>query len=80
VPYVFGTLDKLKRPWTDIDRRLSAAMMTYWTNFATTGDPNGSGVPAWPAFSAARPTLLRIGDRIEPMEPLPQQRMELFTP
>jgi para-nitrobenzyl esterase len=80
VPYVFGTLDKLKRPWTDVDRRLSATMMTYWTNFATTGDPNGSGVPAWPAFSAARPTLLRIGDRIEPMEPLPQQRMELFTP
>jgi para-nitrobenzyl esterase len=55
-------------------------MMTYWTNFATTGDPNGSGVPAWPTFSAARPTLLRIGDRIAPMEPLPQQRMELFTP
>jgi para-nitrobenzyl esterase len=80
VPYVFGTLDKLKRPWTDADRRLSATMMSYWTNFATTGDPNGSGVPVWPAFSATRPTLLRIGDRIEPMEPLPQQRMELFTP
>jgi para-nitrobenzyl esterase len=80
VPYVFGTLDKLKRPWTDVDRRLSATMMSYWTNFATTGDPNGSGLPVWPAFSATRPTLLRIGDRIEPMEPLPQQRMELFTP
>jgi len=80
VPYVFGTLDKLKRPWTEVDRRLSATMMTYWANFATTGDPNGSGVPAWPAFSATRPTLLRIGDRIEPMEPLPQQRMELFAP
>jgi len=79
VPYVFGTLDKLKRPWTDVDRRLSATMMSYWTNFATVGDPNGFGVPTWPAFTAARPTLLRIGDRIGPMEPLPVQRLELFT-
>jgi para-nitrobenzyl esterase len=55
-------------------------MMTYWTNFATTGDPNGSGVPVWPAFSAERPTLLRIGDRIEPMEPMPRERLELFAP
>jgi para-nitrobenzyl esterase len=79
VPYVFGTLDKLQRPWTDVDRRLSATMMSYWTNFATTGDPNGIGVPTWPAFSTTRPTLLRIGDRIEPMDPLPPQRLELFT-
>ncbi|MFL5618948.1 MAG: carboxylesterase/lipase family protein [Gemmatimonadaceae bacterium] len=79
VPYVFGTLDKLRRPWTETDRRLSATMMSYWTNFATTGDPNGPLVPTWPAFSAERPTLLRIGDRIEPMEPMPPQRLELFT-
>ncbi|PYP76909.1 MAG: hypothetical protein DMD35_16990 [Gemmatimonadetes bacterium] len=79
VPYVFGTLDKLQRPWTDVDRKLSATMMTYWTNFATSGDPNGFGVPTWPRFSAERPTLLRIGDRVEQMEPLVPQRLELFT-
>ena len=79
VPYVFGTLDKLKRPWTEVDRRLSATMMSYWTNFATTGDPNGPGVPRWPAFSPEQPTLLRIGDRIEPKEPLAPQRLELFA-
>ena len=79
VPYVFGTLDKLKRPWTDVDRRLSQTMMAYWTNFATTGDPNGAGVPAWPAFTPEQPVLLRIGDRIEPKEPLAPQRLELFT-
>jgi carboxylesterase type B len=54
-------------------------MMTYWLNFATAGDPNSFGVPTWPAFSATRPSLLRIGDRIGPMEPLPSQRLELFT-
>ena len=79
MPYVFGTLDKLKRPWTEVDRRISATLMTYWTNFATSGDPNSFGVPTWPAFSLARPILLRIGDRVSPMEPLPSQRIELFT-
>ena len=79
VPYVFGTLDKLKRPWTEVDRRLSQTMMSYWTNFATTGDPNGAGVPSWPAFTPEQPVLLRIGDRIEPKEPLAPQRLELYT-
>lgn len=66
VPYVFGTLDALPRPWTDVDRRLSETMMAYWTNFATRGDPNGPGLPAWPAFAAGRAAMLRLGEEIAP--------------
>jgi len=79
VPYVFGTLDVLKRPWTDVDRALSRTVMGYWVNFATTGDPNGTGLPRWPAFDAAHATLLRLGERIEPQTPLPRERYDLLT-
>jgi para-nitrobenzyl esterase len=52
IEYVFGTLDT--RPGETVrpeDRKLSDQMMGYWTNFAKTGDPNGSGLPAWPSYS-----------------------------
>lgn len=48
--YVHGTLDRCWRPLTDADYRLCDEMMTYWTNFMKTGDPNGGDGDTWPAY------------------------------
>ncbi len=35
-----------------VDVALSSMMIKYWTNFAWSGDPNGSGLLFWPPFAA----------------------------
>ena len=51
LPYVFRQLTEHGRPApTPKDEALSEMMRTYWTNFAKTGDPNGTGLPRWLAY------------------------------
>ncbi len=47
--YVFENLLP-PRPWTDLDRQVADTLSSYWVNFATNGNPNGKGLPEWPAF------------------------------
>lgn len=58
IRFVFGTLAVRAGPYSHRDREVSDTMRTYWTNFAKSGDPNGSGLPAWRAQSAADDLLL----------------------
>jgi len=75
--YIFENLAS-GRPWTDVDHQLADTISSYWVNFATSGDPNGKGLPRWPAFDekkSDRPLVL--GDKIE-VGPAPDQAQLAF--
>jgi len=57
IEFVFEALPSKKLPWRAQDERLSQLISTYWTNFAKTGDPNGTGLPKWPVYE---PTLFEV--------------------
>ncbi len=52
IEFVFGTLASKNLPWRPEDRALSDLMSSYWSNFAKTGDPNGTGLPGWPTYNS----------------------------
>jgi para-nitrobenzyl esterase len=63
VPYVFGSLRDREWQWlpsTTDDASLSELLQTYWTNFAKTSNPNGSGLPNWPAWNDAEKEFLLV--------------------
>jgi para-nitrobenzyl esterase len=62
--YVFDHLEQSPWNWTAADRKLAEEMSSYWVNFARSGDPNGPGLPPWPAFTNAESKVQYLGDPI----------------
>ncbi|HEY2591120.1 MAG TPA: carboxylesterase family protein [Steroidobacteraceae bacterium] len=58
--YVFGNPAEQNMHFTEEDRALSEAVMTYWTDFAKRSDPNGDGVPHWQSFTARHPVVMHF--------------------
>ena len=40
--------------WTEDDYRVSKTLQGYFANFIKSGDPNGPGLPDWPAAASGR--------------------------
>ena len=62
---MFGNLDHPTFNYTEADRSLSETMSSYWVNFASTGDPNAQGLPAWTAYDADTEPYLDLGDTVQ---------------
>jgi para-nitrobenzyl esterase len=71
VAYALNVLDTIDRPWTPQDRKLADIMSEYWVNFATSGDPNGNGLPNWPMYRPSE--VMELGDHVGPI-PIPDAK------
>ncbi len=67
IGYVFGNLGGagggpagIAGPPRPQDVATSNLLMSYWVNFAKNGDPNGTALPAWPAFSVSSQQALFV--------------------
>lgn len=62
IEYAMGNLATNKTfAWTPDDYAVSDQMQNYFANFVKTGDPNGPGLPVWPALGTTPPArFLRI--------------------
>ena len=79
VPYFFANLKHLERPWEALDRKLADTASSYWVNFAKTGNPNGKGLPNWPAYEAAQQMTMEIGEK-EGVRPVAEkEKLTFFT-
>lgn len=77
IEYALGNLETNHVfAWTPDDYKVSATMESYFANFVKTGDPNGSGLPAWPVGNPTpdgRAMRMRI-DVESHAEPEPRDR------
>lgn len=65
--YTFGNIPTFYNvTWTGKDSALQDQMSTYWANFIKTGDPNGDGLPEFPATATNRTSVMWLGDEVGP--------------
>lgn len=54
LPYLFPNWNNVAPPTgkglVPASQALSSTMLGYWRNFVTNGNPNGTGLPNWPAY------------------------------
>ncbi len=74
IQYAMGNLDLDTRyAWEPADHEVSKTMQAYFVNFIKTGNPNGPGLPDWPAYRPeTRHQRMRI-DVMSQAEPEPHR-------
>ncbi len=81
INYVFGHVASPNNfHYTDEDRKFSEQIMSYWINFARTGNPNGDGLPYWPQYENGKDTVMYLNSSASHAGELPHKaRMEFLT-
>jgi para-nitrobenzyl esterase len=64
--------------WDDVDTKLAETMSSYWVNFITKGDPNGSGLPNWPQYRDFNSKVMVLGNTPQAETAPPVEKLKFF--
>ena len=80
IAYVFGNpMMGPAPPSVGDEKRVADLMAGYWVNFAKTGDPNGEGLPRWPAYTKDADENLHItGKGAEVVSGFQKEPLDVF--
>ena len=78
INYMFNNLYARDLPWTDVDREIADTMSSYLANIVASGDPNGEGLPEWPAFDPNTPMVMEVGDSFGPIPVAAPEKLDFW--
>ena len=62
--------------WTKFNLPIAATMRNYWINFVKTGNPNGQGLPSWPAVTESKSAVWMVfGDKATQKDNIHAEKM-----
>jgi para-nitrobenzyl esterase len=79
IEFVFEVLPSRNLPWGPQDQAVSELMGSYWTNFAKTGDPNGAGLPRWPAYGPTEYPVMHLNRNSQARPDRHRDRYQLLS-
>jgi para-nitrobenzyl esterase len=78
IAYVFNNLNRENAALEPTDFQLAEKMTSYWVNFATTGDPNGTSLPRWAPYNVTEEAYLEFGDTVQGRNHLLREQLDLI--
>ena len=79
IEYALGNLETNRvYAWTPDDYALSGMMQAYFANFVKTGNPNGAGLPTWPAAATGDSSPVMLLDVTPRAESAPHEAVYRF--
>jgi para-nitrobenzyl esterase len=80
VPYAYNNLHTVNnRPFTKADFELADQMSSYWSNFAKTGNPNGSTLINWPAYTKEAKQIIQLDTKSQVVRLPTEQKLNVLS-